>query len=331
MRNNKLSLIKKLSIILIVISISLYYIFNTVDIKSLINVISGINIALLIMGILVFYFSVFAQAYRWKLFLTDLDINMSFISTSKLYLNGQYLSLFLPFKLGDFYRGIITSQNTDRTISTIMGTIISERLIDLVLLSVGLVIFTPLVLSGNSNTTNILIWAVVVLIIVIISIGILYYTRERKYVIPYFKSIQSDIFNSLLSVSQTIKNNLLSIFSLTFIVWFSNVIRLWLVVEALNVELGIYAIFFVSILLALASGMPYIPSGIGVFEIIGSQALIQIGLTPSNAIAIVLVERFINTITFIVIGTIVYLYTRTYDESYIDIKELIEKSKNIRD
>jgi len=97
---------------------------------------------------------------------------------------------------------------------------------------------------------------------------------------------------------------------ITGLIWTTEAMRLFLVVEALgftDVHLGISGAFFVALTGSLLTAVPLTPAGIGVVEtgMIGILTVVY-GVPQTEALAIVLVDRFISVVSVIAFGAIAY-------------------------
>ena len=93
---------------------------------------------------------------------------------------------------------------------------------------------------------------------------------------------------------------------LTGLIWTTEALRLYLVVLALgfpDVQLGTSGAFFVALTGSLLTAVPFTPAGIGVVEagVVGVLTLIY-NVPPTEALAIVLVDRFISVLSIIFFG-----------------------------
>lgn len=331
MRDLTFNIVKKTLFVLLLTLLATIYIVNMVNVSDVIEVVGGSDISFILIALLVFYLSIVIRALRWRIFLIDDGVEISKFQVFTIYSNGQYLNLFLPLKLGDVYRAFVTGQESEGESSRIMGTIVSERIIDLLIISVGLMIFAPLALKGSSEITEVILWSGSIVLFLILGVLLMYYVRKNPDKIPYLKGTRSDMFNGVDAVIHSLKKRWVVLPLLSFSIWITNVVRLMFVLEGLGVTIHIFGVFFIALLLALASGVPYIPSGIGVFEVLGSQALIALGMTASTAFAVVIIERTINTVSFAFFGTVIYIYTRIYKETDTDLSTISNFRDHLRE
>ena len=100
---------------------------------------------------------------------------------------------------------------------------------------------------------------------------------------------------------------------LTGLIWTTEALRLYLVVLAMgfpDVQLGPSGAFFVALTGSLLTAVPFTPAGIGVVEagVVGVLTLIY-NVPPTEALAIVLVDRFISVLSIIFFGGLAYLFS----------------------
>jgi glycosyltransferase 2 family protein len=97
---------------------------------------------------------------------------------------------------------------------------------------------------------------------------------------------------------------------ITGLIWATEAMRLYLVVQALglpNVHLGISGAFFVALSASLLTAVPLTPAGIGFVEggVVGLLTLVY-GVSQTDALAITLVDRAISVLSIIILGSIAY-------------------------
>jgi hypothetical protein len=97
---------------------------------------------------------------------------------------------------------------------------------------------------------------------------------------------------------------------MTGLIWATEAMRLYLVVQALglpDVHLGISGAFFVALSASLLTAVPLTPAGIGFVEsgVVGLLTIVY-GVSPNDALAITLVDRAISVLSIIILGSIAY-------------------------
>ena len=97
---------------------------------------------------------------------------------------------------------------------------------------------------------------------------------------------------------------------ITGLIWGTEAMRLYLVVEALGlpgVHLGISGAFFIALSASLLTAVPLTPAGIGFVEsgVVGLLTIVY-GVSQTDALAITLIDRAISVLSIIILGSIAY-------------------------
>ena len=97
---------------------------------------------------------------------------------------------------------------------------------------------------------------------------------------------------------------------LTGLIWATEGMRLWFVVQALGlpgVSLGISGAFFVALIGSLLTAVPLSPAGLGIVELgVVGVLVAAYGVPLTEATTIALVDRTISVFSIIAIGSIAY-------------------------
>ena len=142
----------KLTIGILISAAGLWYAFREMNFKDLMENLSHTHMSYVFLSMIIMVISVALRAYRWQLILNPIHVftfNPLFSST----MIGYFGNGVLPFRLGELLRAYAISQSRYITASAAFGTIILERLFDmigLVALMIFFAFFTPLMeRSGN--------------------------------------------------------------------------------------------------------------------------------------------------------------------------------------
>src|SRR5437868_7299693 len=98
---------------------------------------------------------------------------------------------------------------------------------------------------------------------------------------------------------------------MTLLIWLFEAARLLFVLGALGLYLPPSQVIFVAVAVALLTTVPLTPAGFGFVEIAMVYVLTQgFRLSQTDAIAVAVVDRAVTVLSVIVIGGIVYWYSR---------------------
>jgi len=127
----------KLTIGIVLSFIGLYYAFWNLDVSQLWIHLQTVNSLYIITVFVLFIYSVHVRAKRWQALLKPLiEIPISPLFSATII--GYFGNSVLPFRLGELLRGYSLSKECPLKVSSIMGTIILDRILDFA----GLLIFS---------------------------------------------------------------------------------------------------------------------------------------------------------------------------------------------
>jgi uncharacterized protein (TIRG00374 family) len=302
----------------------LIFIFTRLEIDPVAtwNTIITANPLFLITGFIVYYAAFWVRGARWKMLLRNVDMKEEQIPSVNGLVEITYLSWFVncivPAKLGDAYRSYLLKRNAKVSFSTTIGTILAERVIDLLVLF-GLLVMSFLLvgqrLSSDSKDFNLglvmLLGGAMVVTLLVGLIGLRFFGDLLLRFVPHrfkdkFAAFQQGILRSFKRSSIP----LMLVF--TILIWLMEAGRLFFVTRSLDAhEVTISAVIFIALLSSLLTTLPLTPGGAGIVE---GAVVLSLGLFLKNdhnlAVSIALLDRLINYWSLIVGGLILYLVSK---------------------
>ena len=264
----------------------------------------------------IFYGGFIIRALRWRSMLSRVGIDNAhgyqipgLPRFLEIYLISWFANCIVPAKLGDAVRSWLFKRDTRAPFSSTLGTILTERLIDLIALFLAMVTAAIIVfgthLPGQAN--NAVIGGVALLGVGAIGVTGLWLLRDRlERMLPermreQYVRLHGAIFASLRRPERFL--------GVGFIVWISEGLRLWFVCLALGADITFAMAVFVALMASLLTALPFTPAGLGVVE--GGMTVILtsavIGVAPDMALAITLLDRVIGYWSIIAVGLVLYL------------------------
>jgi len=233
-----------------------------------------------------------------------------------------YLSWFVncivPAKLGDAYRSYLLKRNAKVSFSTTIGTILAERVIDLLVLF-GLLLMSFL-LVGKSLTSDtkdfnlglvVLLGGAMVVALVVGLVGLRYFGDLLIRFVPHrFKDKFSALQQGILRSFKRSSIPLMLVF--TLLIWLMEAGRLFFVTRSLGADqVTVSAVIFIALLSSLLTTLPLTPGGAGIVE---GAVVLSLGLFIKNdhnlTVSIAILDRVINYWSLIVGGLILYLVSK---------------------
>ena len=285
-----------------------------IDVGEVWGYIKQLSLGWFALAAVAFYSSFVVRAYRWRGMLHRSGITPEhgyalpgIPGIFKILLLSWFANCVVPAKLGDAFRGYLLKERTKASFGTSMGTILAERLMDLVvlvfiLLVSGLVVFgthiphqAELAFALGAGTVA----------IGVIGVVVLWFMRERVEAwLPerftlHFQKLSTGIFHSL--------RNPVPMVGLTAVVWLLDGVRIFLMARSLGFDLEAAEALLVSLSSALVTVIPFTPGGLGIVDGFMIFILRQVGLEQNAATAVTVVDRLISYWSLILVGLPLYL------------------------
>jgi len=321
-REPDLSLVHRLrqprTIVSLVLPIILLALFVTAlpgfDIEQLPAKIAAANPWLLIAAFLVFYLGFPLRGLRWSILVRQSGFPLGIRDSMEIIFLSWLVNCLVPAKLGDVYRAWLLKINSTVSLSRTFGTVFIERILDLfAIVTLGLAAGFVSFRSGLPGDVQI-VFAVGVVVVLLLAGGLLTMRNFGRRiiqrlplphrVIEFYDRFEEGVFASIGLRA------LPRLIVITGLIWATEAMRLYLVVQALglpNVHLGISGAFFVALSASLLTAVPLTPAGIGFVEggVVGLLTLVY-NVSTTDALAITLVDRAISVLSIIVLGSIAY-------------------------
>ena len=283
------------------------------DYRQTLHAITQTNLLIYAMAILVFYFSFVVRAVRWEILLRNSGEESHFGGLFHIIILAWFANCILPAKMGDFYRAYLLRRRTTISGSHGLGTIVSERIIDFVVL-VSLLIISGLIsfrLSLPHRYAAVFVVGIAIAAALVIGLVGLRFTGGRlASLLPFrFRGHAGRFKGGLLNAFRA---NLPLLIVLTVAVWVAESSRLYLVIQALPLHLALNPaqIMFIALVASLLTTIPALPGGLVIVEGGIIAVLISFGLTSSQGLSVAILDRLISYWSLIVVGLLVFVFSR---------------------
>jgi uncharacterized protein (TIRG00374 family) len=251
---------------------------------------------------------------RWAMLVRRSGFQLKVRDSMEIIFLSWLVNCLVPAKLGDVYRAYLLKINSTVSLSRTFGTVFIERILDLfAIVTLGLAAgFWSF--RGRLPPDVQIVFAIGVVFVLALALGLLTLRNFGRRiitrlplphkVIEFYDRFEEGVFSSIGLRA------LPRLVILTGLIWGTEALRLFLVVEAFgfpDVHLGISGAFFVALCASLLTAVPLTPAGIGFVEggVVGLLTIVY-GVTQTDALAITLVDRAISVLTIIILGSIFY-------------------------
>ena len=292
------------------------------------------NFALYALGFLAYYLSFPLRGYRWRRLLVNAGLDQSRalkqpagdepqpltsgprLPSVKGCVEILYLSwlvnCLVPAKLGDAYRSYLLKKFSRVSFSTTVGTVLAERILDLIVLCalLGLSALTVVSqLGSNQATSTRLVMILGAGLIAVIAAGLFVMRRYSALIVQVLPLGLGEKFLRLRSGTMQSFQNLPLLGSLTVVIWLCEAAGLFFVTRALGVDVSIPVVIFVALAGSLLTSVPGLPGGLILVEG-GMTGALALAMPVEQALAVALLYRTISYWSIIVLGLPFYLLSR---------------------
>jgi uncharacterized protein (TIRG00374 family) len=270
---------------------------------------------------IVYYLSFPIRTFRWRMLLENIGYTKEngiqlpkFWKLVEIIYVSWFANVIVPAKLGDLYRAYLLRREAGLPASRTYGTVLAERLLDLIVL---LLLFIPsVIISLHENLPPQLVLGLKITMMLVV-VGILGLFMLRMFptqigmVVPkrfrgYYNQFQEGTIGSFRRIP--------TLTGLTVGVWACEALRFFFIALALNLISGSFihvmtASLFIALGEALLTAVPFTGGGIGLVEG-GMLAMISL-FTPNTSLALaaIVIDRAISLFSVLVIGFFVFMIT----------------------
>lgn len=190
--------------------------FRGIDLKQSFNLISKTSFGWLFIYLIIFYLSHYVRAVRWKVMIKSVKPDASSLNLFGAVMIGYGVNCVIP-RFGEIYRGLFLGRWEKISRTTMIGTIVVERVIDIV--SFGAASFIS-VLFYSGNLFEDIVWLKPSLILGFIIIIVIIFLIAL--IVKYEQSFTSSLFNFIKRINPKLSNKFSEIIS-TLIEGFSSI------------------------------------------------------------------------------------------------------------
>ena len=277
----------------------------------------GLSLAVALAGFL-------SRAYRWKMQLEPVSRQVTFADTYHAMMIGYLANLVLP-RMGEVFRCSVLKRSSDIPVQASFGTVITERLIDMVMLLslMGIAflvefdrlhayfidLFSDRYTSLQADKTffYVLVGGVIAGILALVITFFFFLNHLRQY--KFFQKVVSLVQGLLAGIFSIAKlQNKAGFIGHTLFVWLTYYLMGYLSFFALPATAGLspLAAFAVLVIGSLGMSVP-VQGGIGVFHMMVSNTLLLYGVSKEAGMAFALINHTSQTLMVVILGGISFI------------------------
>tara|TARA_B100002051_G_scaffold262867_2_gene285928 strand:- start:2031 stop:2858 length:828 start_codon:yes stop_codon:yes gene_type:complete len=261
-------------------------------IKELINV----NYFYLLLSILCLTGSIILRAFRWKKIFSCSSIKVADLYRAEII--GFWGNSLFPLRLGEVIRIHYVKVLTLKKYSLILGTMILERLIDLILIGPFVFIFYYYFPMDLMNDKIYFLLSLIPLLFILYLIF--------KF---FFKSIKQKLIKNIgLGLLSDFMNNKVILMIWSFLIWLLVFLDVYFVQMAMHLNLSIIHCLLIMFVATVIYAIPSSPGTIGTFHIAIQEVMVNfLNQTIDTAIAFAFILHAHSYLFFIILGSYYFL------------------------
>ena len=287
-----------------------------VDLGATWDRVRGANPWLLAAAFAVHYTTFFFRGARWRLLLQHSsqisggsEPVPGILFCSRAVLLGWFVNSIGWLRLGDAYRAYLYREEHNAAFSGAIGTLLAERVLDIVLVALMLLVTAPLLISQQMPEAGaawqwVTLTAVLLVLLLVIVLGLA--LGMRRWLLRWLPGWLAPRYERFLYGATAVRYKLPHTTLLGLLGWIAEIGRMYLVAMALGLDLVVMMVVFLTLANSLLSLVPT-PGGIGAVEPgVAGLAVRLAALGKEAASALVLVDRFITYVSVIIVGAALF-------------------------
>lgn len=311
-------------------------VYRDMDFNTIINELKKINYWWFLLLALVSGLSNVSRAIRWQMLIKSFGGKSGFLNTFMAILTGYFANMALP-RLGEVSRCAIITKYEKQPFSKVLGTMVSERLVDMITLLLFIIItfflqkeiILEFIYSNpeiEAQTTALFSFKIFIILLslFILSALFVYFTIKGKFnryaVFRKTSEFIKSFWHGLISIKK-VKNVPLFIFHSLFI-WVMYFLMIYFAFPAFEGFQDFNIVVALTIFVAASFGMlAPAPNGVGAYHFMVSQTLILYGLAMESALIFALVVHGVQTSLIIIGGIFSLIALPIYNNSILKNNE----------
>ena len=277
----------------------------------------GTNAGLLLLAFAVFYCSFPVRALRWRALLCNVGYDPAFgypmpstFGLTRIMYVAWFANCVTVARLGDAYRGYLLKMEAGVPFAVALGTVLAERLLDLLVMAAMIGMGVLIVFGGSLPTEAAQALAAGLILSAVGIVGLLSMRRFRwafEKVLPkrlhaHYSRLEYGVVGSFRRLPLLVAYSVAG--------WVLEGAALYATSAAVGAPVSVAGALVVALAASLLTAVPITPAGLGFAEA-GMLVMLQwLGLDTSTATVITLLFRVINYWSIVVFGYVLYAFGR---------------------
>ena len=267
-----------------------------------------------VLALLIHYTTFIFRGARWRLLLENAEESPHTprprtLHCSSLVLLGWFTNSVTWFRLGDAYRAHAYADDTGSSFPRTIGTVLAERVLDMALVFVLLMVATLFLVGRGVGTTWLFVGLAALMVAALAGVLFLMWLFRPR-LVGFLPGPLKEVYQRFhQGTMESFRGRLPVITLLGLLGWLAEVARLFFVAEALDISLSLPLVIFVTLANSMLTLVPITPGGLGAVEW-GVTRLLMLSAkieTETVAFSLVALDRSISWLSVIVVGAGIFL------------------------
>ena len=323
-----------LGILISIISIVLVYLsvrgINLQDVSIALKKIQFIYVLFFILLVIIMQW---LRSYRWGVILQPME-KIDQISLFSVTSVGFLAIASIPARIGELARPYLISKKSSIKMSSAMGTILVERVLDgFSVLTIAVVVLFFIELPSWLIISTIFVFSLTVVMLFFI-LGLVWHREKALNIVNKiiskfhgkFAHKIDELIHHFIDGFQVITDIkiLLYLFFLSALVWLVDVLAIYMLLVAFGFNLPAIASFVVMIFLIVGIAIPTAPGYLGTWHLACVRGVMLFGLAEAEALSFAVVYHFLSMVIVLVLGVIFLPFNKF---SISDMKSRLNNNK----
>jgi uncharacterized membrane protein YbhN (UPF0104 family) len=266
----------------------------------------GDAIAWIVAGVGLYVLATLIRAERWHQILELTGVHARRVDCYALTTVGYMGNNVLPARAGEALRVVLLAQRSDARKRTLLGSVVAERVLDLIALVTIFVVTVYGVLSSNVLPTDRPILVAGIGFLSLVAAAVAIWVLRRHHVFERAR----DWLRPLADAPRALVSRWgLVLLAGTFLLWTVEASVYWTVARAIDMEISITGALYLTALTNFVAALPAAPSSIGTFDAAVLFGATRLDALSSVAVSYVILIRFVLYVPITIVGLVV-LVTR---------------------
>lgn len=294
----------------------LYVIGRQINVDELVSTLASTNPLFVAICILSIPPAMYIKALRWRLFFPDPASARRAGLVPALYI-GYMVNTIAPLRMGELVRAYLVGHHGRLGVSTVLATIVLEKLFDVASLLIILVVLaatTPLpdwaVAAAYASTVGLAVGVIGTAIALVAEQHLVRLTAAIERRVPAIGKLKpSLLLESFLAGLRAVKKprTLFWIVVWSSVLWVGGSIGLFAAIASVGVPASTAMVFFLMVVSNLGMSVPSAPGYVGVYHALVVLSLTVFGVAETAALSVGIILHTTVFGTFLV-GGLVYLW-----------------------